>query len=297
MPPPSKPPVKRNTSILNFFKKSDTPVYAKPSQHRITNYLVKGGRNTKNGLGSPASSRAADTSGELFFEDEAKDVTNATTNVEGLITPSSRRSGSPHSDWEETARHVPFGDKDESPRYNESGGSVKRRRTCPGLGLEGEGSDFQELFHQDSGSTNDSRPSDGIRIEKKKKKSKVSRSGPFFDESDSEEESPFSTKRIEEPSPQAKSVENTLGVGSDCSGNLESKTSSPYMIGGEPGPDDFPQNDYDDDNPHPPDDPLFEEDHIDVRDDLDGLPDDVAAVCPICQVRLDGLDDTVSHPV
>lgn len=180
---------KRNKSILSFFEKSDgPPPQATSRQPRITQFASASGSergrgangsgntsgngngsgigigNGNGGRGTTANgsrfgARAGVTTGGLFLEDSR----NAKARTDDLVRERSR-SRTPDDIWEE-------GDVvQEEGRYNENGSSVKRQKT---------------------GKSTESLLEDGVEGNKTgsdQSKSKAKQSGPFIDESDSEED-------------------------------------------------------------------------------------------------------------
>ncbi|OJD26547.1 hypothetical protein ACJ73_02076 [Blastomyces percursus] len=152
---------KRNTSILNFFKKSDTP--PKASQNRITNYIVRSNNNEGN------SASAADIGGSesLFFGEEVAQRTVLGHHIEHIPGSDSPRSASPPSrEFWETARSFDDGDK-----YNENYNSRQKRQRTGNTDHTG-----IAAIDNDAGGSSATSASRTPRI------------GPFLDESDSEQE-------------------------------------------------------------------------------------------------------------
>ena len=178
---------KRNKSILSFFEKSDgPPPQATSRQPRITQFATASARDTGvnrsgngngNGSGSVSNSgngtrtatrtavngsrlgpRAGITTGGLFLED----TRNAEARPDDVVRGRSR-SRTPDDIWGET----------ETGRFNENESSVKRQKT---------GESTESLFEDDE---DDGK---GNKIGSKQPKSNAKQSGPFIDESDSEEE-------------------------------------------------------------------------------------------------------------
>ncbi|EQL37405.1 hypothetical protein BDFG_01020 [Blastomyces dermatitidis ATCC 26199] len=152
---------KRNTSILNFFKKSDTP--PKASQNRITNYIVRSNNNEEK------STSATDIGGSesLFFGEEVGQGNILGHHIEHLPGSDSPRLASPPSRgfWE-TARIFDDGD-----RYNENYNTGQKRQRVGNTDHAG-----TTAVHNDAGGSSATSASRTPRI------------GPFLDESDSEQE-------------------------------------------------------------------------------------------------------------
>ncbi|OQD88807.1 hypothetical protein PENANT_c003G08537 [Penicillium antarcticum] len=94
-PSASKPSsVKRNTSILNFFQKTDTPQGAVSNQARITQFATPSTRSPSSGRGTPTirgKNYKNDTSEGLFLEDRkglAKIEQAALAQTNGVRSPS-----------------------------------------------------------------------------------------------------------------------------------------------------------------------------------------------------------------
>lgn len=190
--------VKRNTSILNFFQKTDAPTSTQP---RITQFTKKAERSN-NGIKSAKTGREDNPgTGSLFLEDSTEAVTGGgnekrggegeeledtdgfpvKVDEEGLPVKKRRAStGSERSLFGD--EDLVDGNEDGIGRSldipDENGGPVKRRKgdSSPLAGEENEPI-----------SSNISTPA------------KTKRSGPFIDESDSEEEDLGAFGDVEEP--------------------------------------------------------------------------------------------------
>ncbi|KAF4220655.1 hypothetical protein CNMCM8980_001610 [Aspergillus fumigatiaffinis] len=162
-----KTQVKRNASLLNFFQKADGPPQATSRQPRITQFATKVERSSGSGnspisLCRQGSSQASNTAGSLFLEDKngSKPLKTGT----GIPDSRDSRSRTPDDIWgDEDGKEDVLESEDE--RYNENGNSVKRRKV-------------------DSSSAIDQ--GDVPRPCKPPKVRQVS--GPFIDESDSEDD-------------------------------------------------------------------------------------------------------------
>ncbi|KAF7122927.1 hypothetical protein CNMCM5793_001103 [Aspergillus hiratsukae] len=168
-PPGSKQKtqVKKNASLLNFFQKADGPPQATSRQPRITQFATKversnGGGNSPISLRRQGSSQASNTAGSLFLED--KNGSKALKTGTGIPDSRESRSRTPDDIWgdEDGTEDVTQPD---GGRYNENGNSVKRRKveSSPAVGQ-----------------------GDVPRPAKPTKARHVS--GPFIDESDSEDD-------------------------------------------------------------------------------------------------------------
>lgn len=172
---PSKKPsgtkqssIKRNSSILSFFQKTDTPPGATSRQARITQFATASSRSPSSGRGTPTNGRANgtknDTSGALFLEDKkglAKIERTQETN---------ENSRSPTPDiW---GGHEEFL-KPDDPRYNENDSAIKRRK----VDLPTPSVDETQVPEAELKTTKAPPP---VKTQ--------NRSGPFIDESDSEDD-------------------------------------------------------------------------------------------------------------
>lgn len=144
--------VKKNTSILSFFKKTDGP---QSTQSRITQFGVKVPRAENKGDGVGHSDRAEDTPFEaLFVEDRRRPSKNLVDIREnGQLKARQADPVKPNSSMDDLFDGSDNLKENDVTRFNENGGSLKRRRV-------------------------DSPP----RRQQKEQR------GPFIDESDSEEE-------------------------------------------------------------------------------------------------------------
>ncbi|RHZ73122.1 hypothetical protein CDV55_108518 [Aspergillus turcosus] len=168
-PPGSKQKtqVKRNASLLNFFQKADGPPQATSRQPRITQFATKversnGSGNSPISLRRQGSSQASNTAGSLFLED--KNGSKALKTGTGIPDSRESRSRTPDDIWgdEDGTEDVTQPD---GGRYNENGNSVKRRRVESSPAVD---------------------QGDVPRPAKPTKARQVS--GPFIDESDSDDD-------------------------------------------------------------------------------------------------------------
>lgn len=160
--------IKRNSSILSFFQKTDTPPGATSRQARITQFATPSSRSPSSGRGTLEAKRRneliKDTSGGLFLEDK-----KGLANIERAAVPSEQERSPTPDIW---------GDDEESPeaddqRYNESDSAVKRRK------VESPSTSADEAQQTEAEPATTKAPAPP-KIQK--------RSGPFIDESDSEDD-------------------------------------------------------------------------------------------------------------
>lgn len=163
-------PVKRNTSILNFFQKTDGPPTPTSRQPRITQFTTKIERSTTVSFGK----KVTGGNETLFLEDVRSNPKPGGENTTAE-EPERARSRTPDYFWGNGDSDSLFdtGEK----RFNESDSAVKRRKVDVEVtGENGNGSDLNAP-----------------------KPPKPQRSGPFIDESDSEDDLGVFND-IEEPS-------------------------------------------------------------------------------------------------
>ncbi|EAW14383.1 DNA cross-link repair protein PSO2 [Aspergillus clavatus NRRL 1] len=171
--PKQKPPVKRNASLLSFFQKADGPPQATSRQPRITQFVTKiertnGSGNSPLSLSRQNSSQASNGAGSLFLEDK----NGSKLSKDHTFTSEARetRSRTPDDIWEDDGEGASL--PTDVERYNENGDSVKRRRRdSPPAADTG----YTEL-----------NASSGSRSPKSTKTRQIS--GPFIDESDTEDD-------------------------------------------------------------------------------------------------------------
>lgn len=160
--------VKGNSSILNFFQKTDTPPGATSRQSRITQFATKSSRSPSSGRGTPTlqqgNSTQIDLTDGLFLEDKngRTKAERATVTIE---TTERARSRTPDDFWGEKDGFLNGNDQ----RFSENDPAVKRRKMedSPSAPVD----DSASKPAKDSTST----------------KSRA-KSGPFIDESDSEDD-------------------------------------------------------------------------------------------------------------
>ncbi|PIG90060.1 DNA repair protein Pso2/Snm1 [Aspergillus arachidicola] len=290
--------VKRNSSLLNFFQKADGPPQATSRQSRITQFATKVDRPTGSGHNSP-SLRREDSSksngGGGLFLDERNGKKSALIDPS---TPPRSRSRTPDDIWgEDDGSIVAPKEEEEEERYNENGSAVKKRK------VESESDSPRTEQVKDEASATTPAPAKSRQL-----------SGPFIDESDSEEDLGAFGDFSDEPAMLTNAEAMKDAVGTDNDRKDDDRTSDvavPPMVreatshiednelanfddleedefGGEGGLLDQENDDegpeetifgFDDSN----DSPAPEECEVD--------PDGGVAVCPICQIELVGLSD------
>ncbi|KAJ5781329.1 DNA repair metallo-beta-lactamase [Penicillium paradoxum] len=160
--------IKRNSSILSFFQKTDTPPGATSRQARITQFATASSRSPSSGRGNSTSGRGNsaknDTTGGLFLEDKkglAKIQRAPETN---------EKARSPTPDiWGDDEEFL----KADDERYNENDSAVKRRK------FDSPRTSVDEAQQGETEPTT-TKASPPPKVQK--------RSGPFIDESDSEDD-------------------------------------------------------------------------------------------------------------
>lgn len=291
---------KRNTSILNFFKKTDAPTPPKATQNRITQYVSSG---TSNGTGEKIELES------LFFEE---DVTQSASESAGFP----RRSKSPDNDFGDFGHEPPTeGQRDE--RYNEYPyyGSMKRRK----VDFSADNIENVGIASRGPGPRLEEEP--GVRMEagmdltaaSTENRGKDRNQGPFVDEPDSDEDTfgmfprqshDLSSKRGASDCPTATDcIKQSEAAEADESGlplKIVNAHDTPALEDqedsseGEVCTEDEVTPDVENCNAFDPD--SFDDLQTDsgVFGTAGRLPDDEAAVCPICRDSLDGMTDTVS---
>ncbi|KAG0161694.1 hypothetical protein PDIDSM_5324 [Penicillium digitatum] len=250
-----KSSIKRNSSILSFFQKTDTPPGATSRQARITQFATVTSRSPSSGRGTPTSQRGDnsryDHAGGLFLEDK-KGLAN-----EFL--------------------------KSDPNRYNERDTAVKRRK------LDSLDSPADETRQPDAESKTTKAPTPAPAPAKTKKMS-----GPFIDESDSENDME-AYRELHETTPVAKDVTNdTLQRDKIVATERTFEPTPLPLVRAATNADDNESTNFDD---------IEEEDEFQVDLEVDpdkdsndssgveGLEGEVST-CPICQVMLKDLDET-----
>jgi len=179
---PTRSTVRRNTSILNFFKTAPPP---KLTQNRITDYAVRASDGTEAGLGRNFRTDVTDSSESLFFEDEAGDTgagPNSNQFVDQFPESVNASPKSPHG-FRQSPRHDSLRVGEDEERYNENGKAAIKRRKLDNIWAEGEpGSPLShQVPHSEGGLGQIAVPTSLTEG------SKIQRNGPFIDESDSED--------------------------------------------------------------------------------------------------------------
>ncbi|KAJ5153618.1 DNA repair metallo-beta-lactamase [Penicillium coprophilum] len=160
--------IKRNSSILSFFQKTDTPPGATSRQARITQFGTATLRSPSSGRGTPAFQRGNssrnDPAGELFLEDK-----KGLAKIQQTAVTSERERSLTPDFWGDDGESLKVDDK----RYNESDLAVKRRK------VDSPGTQVSEK----------QQPEAELKTTKAPAPTKTQkRSGPFIDESDSEDD-------------------------------------------------------------------------------------------------------------
>ena len=274
---------KQNKSILNFFQKTDGPPPVTSRQPRITQFT--GGNGSRGGRGRGGGSSAllrrdnngsglGSTTEGLFLEDHrgGKPDTNGSGESERA------RSRTPDDIWGEDEEEGIEKDVGEGDRYNETGSAMKKRKVSPVFEENNDGKEEDEK----SGNHAQRAPTKPPKT-----------SGPFIDESDSEEEDLDAFREVEETP-----ISGTLNTKGDKEGK-EDNSNSDHEASRRASPNGIP--------------PLvreatshIEDDEYANFDDLDegeefleplspaGNECEEEAVCPICQSSLVGLGEMVS---
>ncbi|KAJ5091076.1 DNA repair metallo-beta-lactamase [Penicillium alfredii] len=180
---PKSSSAKRNSSILSFFQKTDTPPGATSQQSRITQFATNSSRSPSSGRGTPAfqcgNSSRSDITGGLFLEDTKG--RSHTERASGTTENPKARSPTPDDIWGENDDTL----RADDPRYNENDMTAKRRKV-----------------DSPSATPDCVRPSDSeskLAESTGPPKPRLT-SGPFIDESDSEDDME-TYRELEEPAP------------------------------------------------------------------------------------------------
>ncbi|GES65006.1 DNA repair protein Pso2/Snm1 [Aspergillus terreus] len=281
---------KRNGSLLNFFQKADGPPQATSRQPRITQFVTKSDRSPGSGSSSPyfrkqSSSAASNSAGGLFLDDPrgAKTTSAKETARERSLTPE-EFWGEDGDEKDEKAK------EEEDARYNENGSSVKRRKVdSPGA---------------DPRSNGDTPVSVKPRTV----------SGPFIDESDSEDEVPgFEEVNNMEPLPNTPTVTRESAVRED----RPNDATRPSDVAVPPLVREATSHFHFEDDEYPNFDDIEEDEFAGERDFLEpceGRPEDAifelddstedlgieggpvepggeSILCPVCETELSGLSE------
>lgn len=290
-----------NTSILNFFQRADGPPRATSTQARITLFATKisrDGTGTAGGSGGGVVKRNVQNgSGEggLFLEDRGRRADQGDGDQADVEEDAVReRPKTPDDDlWgggDENGDDGLFTEREnEEERFNENGGSVKRRKVdSPSSSLAGGSKDGEEK--------NKTTTTGSIR-----------RSGPFIDESDSEDDLD-AFREIDVPVEAEANIrkqEREKGQEEDnvADDTLDNDSPQDHPLVREASHMDDLFADFDDLEADPGEDaleqPLEEQEDglgLERYDSNGGGPGEAEApACPICQADLAGLSDTVSR--
>ncbi|EFR02282.1 hypothetical protein MGYG_09076 [Nannizzia gypsea CBS 118893] len=285
---PNKPAPKRNGSILNFFKKSDTP--PKSTQPRITEFGV---RSRGNGRGHPRPGLTDDSSGGLFFEDETPSNSNAEPQTNG-ISCSDEKHEAADTPWHSLSNSA-GNNYQEDDRYNESPASVKRRRTSDGASaveLNASECAVSVTILDDAGEPVSGRAAQRLECQNSSPTPATTRHGPFVDDSDSDDDiNPLGVDtgdsktgtdlEIRHPATLSIIRPSVVGLpgdkefdGSGClQANGAEKKIDPGCVASNEQESSLVQNE-------------------DLGDLVEILSDDEVTVCPVCQTTLSGLSDS-----
>ncbi|RAL13528.1 DNA cross-link repair protein PSO2 [Aspergillus homomorphus CBS 101889] len=300
----SQTPAKRNGSLLNFFQKADGPPKATSTQPRITQFATKTARPAANGPSTPTlrrqgSSTVSNGAGGLFLED--RNASKAEAAYATSEPERATRSKTPDDIWEGEPE-APAAATAGEDRYNENGSAVKKRKVdSPSDGVAQD---------KPAGST-DATPAPA-------KKSRHL-SGPFIDESDSEEEDLEKFRDFTDEPPlvlETKSIADATESPPVDAGDKPrtSAVDTPPLVREatsytEPdeytnfddvedefrGEEDFLDAFDDDDDGHEEKELVIDLDDTGDGVDFNGGGDDSfgceAPVCPICQTSLVGLNE------
>ncbi|KAF9893647.1 hypothetical protein FE257_010959 [Aspergillus nanangensis] len=280
---------KKNTSLLNFFQKTDGPPQATSRQSRITQFVTKTERSATSGSASPSlhkenSSNLNGSAGGLFLEDPKG---SSLTSVKATTTRA--RSPTPDDIWGDSTGELSV--SDDVTRFNENGSAVKKRKVD---------SPEQEDVDVESVAVSDS---PGLVAAKSRHVN-----GPFIDESDSENELEglhgFEEKEEEEED-TPKSTDLDLGRKDD---KRPSAAAVPALV--------REDTSYLDDDEYTNFDDLEEDEFDGQKDPLDQIDEEEGAafgfddstnsldidendhelrgeevVCPVCQAPLGGMNE------
>ncbi|KAJ5676374.1 hypothetical protein N7536_012546 [Penicillium majusculum] len=206
--------IKRNSSILSFFQKTDTPPGATSRQARITQFATATSRSPSSGRGTQTFQRGNssrnDPAGGLFLEDKkglAKiERATATSERERSLTPDFWGNDDEFS-------------KPDAKRYNENDTAVKRRK------VDSPGSPVNETQQPDTESKTEKVPTPAPAPTKTQK-----RSGPFIDESDSEDDME-AYRELNETTPAARDMTNeTLQMDKIVATERTSESAPPPLV-------------------------------------------------------------------
>ncbi|RAL04645.1 DNA cross-link repair protein PSO2 [Aspergillus ibericus CBS 121593] len=297
--PKAKP--KRNTSLLNFFQKADGPPKATSRQSRITQFATKTEEVRREDT-LHGDSGSVNGSGGLFL-DAGKKEGLVSGGVEGAGRGREReRERTPEDIWGDG---IEDGDKvgdEEGGRFQENGGSVKRRR------VEGDTTSPTTAATGDGDGEKSSESGDGSGTKRAPAKARVS--GPFIDESDSESED---LEQFREYENGTETSEKKTSLNEETSQDRSDKTTDEQRLSVDTPPVRRTTSHADDDYANFDDieEDAFrgEEDFLGAFDDDEDFTGDLeleldgnggsgedfgceAPVCPICQAVLAGLTET-----
>ncbi|KAJ5183928.1 hypothetical protein N7492_001544 [Penicillium capsulatum] len=281
------PATKRNTSILSFFQKTDTPPGASSTQSRMTQFVTSS-RSPNSGRGTPTlhlgNRSKTDAAGGLFLED--KKGLPKTDNIAATEKTGRPRSRTPEDIWGEGDDFL----DPETPRYNEADSAVKRRKVDSPSGLVENG-----------------QSDDAAKPAKRPAPAKTN-NGPFIDESDSEDDmeayrdlkdtaeieqkTPLSDNDTTTDPPAEREQSPSVRDATSCAENDEFANFDDFeedeLVGEEfreepwGNGDQRQRNDFEWDGA----DDLNEQNLYDER------PDEGVSACPLCQKLLKGLGET-----
>ncbi|KAJ5765815.1 DNA cross-link repair protein pso2/snm1 [Penicillium odoratum] len=189
---PSKaPPTKRNSSILSFFQKTDTPQRPTQTQLRMSHFLTSS-RSPSSGRGTPVQRADVESNEGLFLEDK-KGLAKMQQSLNKVETKVRPRSRTPDDIWAE-----------DDTRYN-GNDSAKRRKTDEATVVSNE----------------------QVAETKPKPAPRKATSGPFIDESDSEYEDDMDEYR--EIKDEANSMPITP-ISGDHAGDSSAEAAQPPLV-------------------------------------------------------------------
>ncbi|KAJ5675281.1 DNA repair metallo-beta-lactamase [Penicillium maclennaniae] len=267
---------KRNKSILSFFQKSDGPTGAISSQPRITQFVTSS-RSSSSGAVTPSKD---DTANALFLEDK-KGLAKLEQATSEANTNGRPRSRTPEDIWGDDDGFL----KEDDHRYNENGSSSKRRKIESPLAPV--------------------KTEDVPKSAKSSAQVNAATSGPFIDESDSEDDME-AYREVEEMSPAPATTTNDRLFALDDDPAMDPPAEQPPVVRevmsltdndeyanfddieeDEPVGDEFREGPWEDQEG-------LKLDDLNDVEDMNGLDikTDPGVTCPICQEALAGLSET-----
>ncbi|KAJ5344729.1 DNA repair metallo-beta-lactamase [Penicillium brevicompactum] len=297
--PPSGPKPsssKRNTSILSFFQKTDTPPGAISRQPRITQFGAPSSRSPSSGRGTPTLKRGAsstnDVNGDLFLEDK-----------KGLAKVQQAReaSGKPRSPTPDIWGDDEEGLKQDGEKHNEDMTAKRRKFDTQSIPAdETQKPDVGSVSTKSAGSTKPQK-----------------RSGPFIDESDSEDDMEAFQDIQETTLPTLDAtVDNSLPVDNTADAERSPESTPPPPVRAVTNDTDHEEYTNFDDLEEEGEDVLIEEEsrnkpweaeeqdqqtNLDIEpendNDCSGIEEPTegeVSTCPICQRVMKDLNETVS---